>query len=120
MPDSQSTEARQGELALRLAVRAEGSTVIADASVTNEGSAPWQYTRFAEPAVLVQARDDGGQDVYRYNPGIHPHFAIRAQLDPGASLEQHVEFTAHGTVYVWAYLSRSGALKTAEIKLDLP
>lgn len=117
---SQSTEARQGELVLRLTARTEGSTIIAHATLTNESNAPWHYTKFAEPPILVRARGAAGQDVYHFDPGIHPHFARRMQLEAGSRLEQDVQFNAHGEVYVWAYLSRADRFKTDELRFDLP
>jgi hypothetical protein len=121
MPDSESRVARQGNLVLRLSVGTSGSTVIAEAKLTNEGSSPWEYTVFGTiPPILVRARHESGKDVYRYNPGIQPQMARLTQLDPRKSLDQQFEFSAHGTVFVQAYLSNQESFHTDEIKVDLP
>lgn len=123
---SNATTVHRDNLALSLSVHTSGSTVTAEAQLTNRGTQPWEYAAGGDlpPVPEIRAREEGGREVYGWKHGIAAHWMRIRELQPGASLEQRAEFTAQGAIYVRASApgGRSGqsSLQTDEIKVELP
>jgi len=130
----QTARAQLGDLILTLSAHATGTTITANARLTNTGGQAWTYYGGCAPPVLqIQARNGANQRVYGWKASrINCHALALLHLEPGASIHKQAMFDTQETVYVRALVPLRSAvpgtsqpavqqkLETREIKVVAP
>jgi hypothetical protein len=95
----QTAHAHHHGLALLLRLKTAGSTVVARATLTNDGQQPFRYRGgCAPPIVQIQSNDAAGHDIYGWMPtGVRCGAIVLLTLAPGASVHVHVRFAIRGS-----------------------